>query len=206
MSTRWLAGIAMASALACGSTGPSANVTFVGTIRGMAFSPQDQGSSPAVVSVGGVSVNAGAVALLSRPNLCGYATANQEPMNTQFFVLFMTDVNLLAASSSPPSAPGTYTVFTGGGIPPAKAAAVRFFATDATCAMIVAQGAEGISGTVTLTSVSNGVYAGSFDLTMQGTDALGNPVGPTDHVTGTFDPPNCAALGTAINSPNPTCV
>lgn len=68
---------------------------------------------------------------------------------------------------------------------------------DATCQDIAASNATATTGTVTLNRVSGDVFSGSFDVVLDG----------GDHITGGFDPQDCAALQTALASTaTPTCI
>ena len=62
---------------------------------------------------------------------------------------------------------------------------------NATCALTDTQSATG--GSVTLTTASASVIAGTFDLTFAGEAG-------TDHITGSFSAPICAALDTQLNT------
>jgi len=72
---------------------------------------------------------------------------------------------------------------------------VAFVTQDATCQEVSAQSATGATGTVTLTSVNNGAYAGSFDVVMDS----------GDHVTGSFNAANCAGINAVFGSSTATC-
>ena len=84
--------------------------------------------------------------------------------------------------SQAPAAPGPYTlnVQDPGGL----FAAVAYLTTDPACGQIISQSGKATSGTVTLTSIANGIYAGTFDIKLDTGDRL----------TGSFSPSACAAL------------
>jgi hypothetical protein len=114
-------------------------------------------------------------------NTCSIADESMRPSSKQLGFTIGDDVSA-GSSIAPPSKPGTYTVYSSLANAPASgpAAFCGFAVLDATC-----QSASGSascdSGTVTLTRVDAGGYAGTFDVVISGT-----------HVTGSFDVPNCS--------------
>jgi hypothetical protein len=111
--------------------------------------------------------------------------------NEEGVTILLTDFN--GSTSNPPTAAGTYSVYPGTGTPPAKAAIVGVDVIDATCNHVRAQEAIGATGTVTLTSVTDNRFSGSFDLVLDS----------GDHVTGSFDPQDCPALDRSDPFTNP---
>lgn len=71
---------------------------------------------------------------------------------------------------------------------PAKGAGILVSQTDVTCKDQPAQDATGASGVVHLTGLDNGVFSGTFDLTVAETDASSNVTSTADHLTGSFRP------------------
>jgi len=105
-----------------------------------------------------------------------------------------SDTDPTTGGSSPPSGPGSYTVVTNPlGI--AKLAVAAYFAVDTNCQL--SSTSAGNSGTVTLSSVGEGGYSGTFDVTFNS----------GDRVTGSFKASNCTALTTYLDSSmaNLTC-
>jgi hypothetical protein len=198
MNLRAILGAMLLSLLiGCGSGSSGSSASVNGTIRGKTMQVAD------TISVGGATlqtstgpINAGVIAFSSSGGICGKVTAGQQPKSTQYLIFFVVDVNLTTGQTSAPVAAGAYTVFSGAGQPPSKLAEVLYSQTDTNCQAIVAAGAAGLSGTVTLTSVSGGSYAGTFDVTLDS----------GDRITGSFSASNCAALATFLNLPSTTCV
>jgi hypothetical protein len=185
--------LAMAMAVACGggSAAPVGSATVTGTLNGHAFQAADaiaanvnQGTTP----------NAGLIAIASSGGLCADVNANKEPKSTQYLFLAATDVDLATMQRSTPTAPGVYTVYFGSGTLPSKQASAFYYQTDANCLDVMGSAETAVSGTITLSSVNNGSYSGSFDLIMNG---LASP--PADHVTGSFNAPNCPGLAVLAN-------
>ncbi|HEU4614062.1 MAG TPA: hypothetical protein VFS15_18335, partial [Kofleriaceae bacterium] len=75
---------------------------------------------------------------------------------------------------------------------PAKAASLTVGVLDDACQVIDDTSASGQSGTVTLTSVNAGVYAGSYDVVLN----------TGDHISGTFQPAACPQLANALANPD----
>jgi hypothetical protein len=182
----------MAAALltaACDSNGLSG---FTGTVHGQSFSPTEAISNATPVSAG--SANTAAVILISNASgSCTDAAADRQPKNTTSMLITLADVNLTTGATAAPIAPGVYTVSPGRAL---RSAIVVFETTDASCQAISSQSASAASGTVSLNSVSDGAYAGRFDLMMDS----------SDHVTGTFNAVTCAGISTLFSSDTaPTC-
>jgi hypothetical protein len=93
------------------------------------------------------------------------------------FELAATDAG---AHSSPVSAAGAYTVFTGTPAASSKLVEAYYEVDDAQCLKSTSELAT--SGTVTVTSATSPI-AGTFDITF-----------PDGHITGSFHAPACAAL------------
>ena len=171
-------------AAACGSGGSSA-----GTIKGQAFSPQEASSGN--VSLGGSDTGA-AILVANTTGICADLAASKQPKNLQALLLILFDVSASTGAKSAPAAPGTYTVSTG---TQAKSAIVLYSVTDATCKEITAQGATGVSGTVTLTSASNGSYSGTYAVTFDSSDRLSS----------SFTAASCSSIDVLFGSGTPTC-
>src|SRR5215831_8836421 len=128
-------------------------------------------SMQAVDAIAGTGAGA-AIALSSTGGICGKVSAGQQ--------------------ASAPTAPGTYPITQSG----AKQAGAVYIQTDANCQNVVGSPVTAISGTVTLTSVSNGSYSGNFDLTLDS----------NDHISGSFSAANCPGLVTFLTLMTTTCV
>jgi hypothetical protein len=171
-----------ATAAACGS-GPA---TFNGTVRGQGFKPADALSSTSTVTLSdGSTVTVGEVALSSVHGMCNLITSAQTPKSSQYFIMLLAAIQ--NGVPQPPSGPGTFTVSTATS---GNIATVSFQALDQSCASINANSADGVAGTVTLTSVNNGAYNGNFDVSLSS----------GDHVSGSFTASSCPQLGASLNS------
>lgn len=184
--TMKVAAVAAALCAACGGSGSG----FSGTVKGVAFTPADQESGSAPLTVGSSST-AGVVFIANQTGLCAAATAGHKAKSASGYLFLLEDVNTTTGATTAPTAPGTYSISGSA----AKSAFVAFDTTDASCNNISAQSATGASGTVTLTSVSNGAYAGNFDVIFDS----------NDHVTGSFSATNCAGLSAVFGSSTATC-
>ena len=183
--------LAMIVALAACGGGSSSSVTVTGTVKGQPIVAAENTSGN--VTFPGTTTIIGAIAITSKTGICTAAAANKEPNSLRSVIILVGTRTAGSTSNSPPTDPGTYTVTTSGS--ETKFAYVSVGQTDATCTTIDAQVAQATSGTVTLTKVSNGSYAGSFDVTLDS----------GDHITGTFDATNCAALNAYVNSKSGGC-
>jgi hypothetical protein len=172
--------LACAAAVAAGCSSGGGGTGF--TIKGHAFKPQDTISN--VITLSGSSSKAGMVLITNGSGVCSAATASKRPKNLSTLMLMLQTVNA-DGSSSPISAPGTYSISLGGS-PGSSYAYAVFTATDADCNAISDQGAGAVSGSVKLDAATGGVYSGSFDLTMDS----------GDHLTGSFSASGCAGLST----------
>jgi hypothetical protein len=180
---------------ACGSSSSSPG-SVSGTIHGATFSIVDAVSVSASMTdpMTGATSTEAFVLMSTTPHLCMDLAANRQHPSEKVFSIQMADIN--GTTISTPTAPGTFTVFTGT-TPPPKAAIIGAVVTDATCMSITASGAAGASGTVTLASISGNTFDGKFDVNLDS----------GDHVTGSFSPEDCPALQTALTSTAmPTCM
>ncbi len=179
-----LGSISLLLLLGCGSNPFTVN----GSIRGNSLKSGDAVSATGSVALGGSPINAGVVVLSNTSGLCGLAVAGKEPKNSQFLILVVSDRN----TNTAPTGAGSYVIYSSGA-QPTKLAIAQYFQTDASCHEI--QSTLATSGTITLTSVSNGNLSGTFDLTFD----------TGDHVSGSFSAANCSALIFVLANPNPTC-
>jgi hypothetical protein len=117
------------------------------------------------------------------------------------FILLSDKANFSDGShTSTPTMTGTYTVtnttsMTGNIVPQ-----MNFSQTDAACMSSSTSSEGAMTGSLQLTSVTNGVYAGTMDVMMQMSGG-----GTMDHVTGEFHAQPCPGLVTAFNT-NPVCM
>lgn len=177
---------------ACGGSSSSGGGALTGTVHGQSIMIEDAISVAATLSGGTPQLHGAAIALSTTKDLCADAMSNAQHPNEKAVAIVLFDVN--GTSTSTPTAPGTYTIFSGSGTPPAKSASLSVAVTDAMCHDVAAQDASGVTGTVTLSSVSGNQFSGSFDVVLDS----------GDHVTGSFDPQACPALATALNNSSPS--
>ncbi len=155
------------------------------------FQPGDTISAVVTMSDGaGGSTSEAWIVLASTSNLCADESASPpiDRKDQKLVTIQLRDVS--GATRTAPTAPGTYTIYPDSGSEPARSASLLEATLDGTCQPIDADAAQGQSGTVTLTSVAGGVFAGSYDVVL-------NTGG---HVTGSFSPSACPQLSTAVNS------
>jgi hypothetical protein len=190
--------IALSAPLACttGGTGTpiTGTATINGQINGQAFAAADANSATAMVPIPGTSTsaNSGLVTIASASGLCQDANANLEPKSTKYLFLAFTDQDPTTTQTSPPTAPGVYSIFTG--TQSSKLALAIYAQSDANCRAVLGAAENATDGTITLTSVSGGSYSGTFDLMMAGSGAA-----PADHITGQFSAPYCQASALFAN-------
>jgi hypothetical protein len=165
-----------------------------GTVTGPgSFQPSDTISASVTMSDGNGGTSSYAwIVLASTSGLCADAGASPpiDRKQQKFTTIALRDV--AGATSTTPAAPGTYTIYPNTGSEPPKSASLSTGQLDATCQPIDASSASGESGTVTLTSLSGGVFAGSFDVTLN----------TGDHITGTFQPKACPQLQASLAAGN----
>jgi hypothetical protein len=183
--TRHLAPFLLAAA-ACGNGG---SATFNGTVHGQAMTPRDYISSPATVRFASGTAPAAAIVISDAGTACTMLAANQQPKSSRSLAIYLSDVDQNSGVFGVPSGVGAYTVFTvGSGPPPAHFAVASFRVDDAACNPIAAQSATAVAGTVALTAIADGAYAGTYDLSFDS----------GDRVTGTFNTAVCRALATFL--------
>lgn len=157
----------------CASNGSSGGVT--GELPGGGFEPGDQISAAITMTEGGDTLGEARIVIASTSHLCSDASA-QPPIDRKgqhWVTISLRDVN--GAMKSVPTAPGTYTIYPNTGSEPAKSASFESGAFDGSCAEDDGASAMGQGGTVTLTSVTGGVFSGTFDVTLNtGGRAMGS--------------------------------
>jgi hypothetical protein len=158
---------------------------IIGSVRGQVFSVAD---AMAGTRINGTDTYAD-IFLADRAGLCEAASRYwlRKSLHTVRIDLYEST----GQGDRAPAGPGTYTVVAIGGPISARRAYVEARTTDESCALVASQSAKATSGTVTLTGVSNGSYAGTFDVTLESGDRL----------TGSFDAPDCQAIGGTTDGP-----
>jgi hypothetical protein len=193
MKTRLLAAVSVAAAAACG--GGSASNSVSGNIQGSPFPVSDTISGNVTFSTLTTTTNMGAIIMTSSPgNLCSNQTESRQIKNSRRLAISVADRSG-SGTIAAPAAAGTYAVVdakVNTTLP--KFAWVTYVETDATCHSIALKQLGGASGTVTLTTVNSGSYAGSFEITFDN----------GDKITGSFSASNCPGLQS--DSRPPTCI
>jgi len=114
--------------------------------------------------------------LTSFADTCSTADESDQP-SSQVFRFLLTDED----ASAPPSAPGTYSIFSLAAMPATGlAGGCEYLTVDAACGTSIVDMCT--SGSVTLTRVDSDGYAGSFDVEMMS----------GRHIASTFDASACA--------------
>ena len=158
---------------------------------GGAFTTGDTISASVTLDDGGGGTSSVArIVIASTPGLCSDAGATPpiDRAQQKFITLELADV--AGATTTTPTAAGTYAIYPNTGSRPAKSASFVTGSLDADCMTVDAADASGQSGTVTLASVTGDAFAGSYDVVLN----------TGDHVTGSFTPRACPALRTAVAS------
>jgi len=133
------------------------------------------------------------VIVTDTPAFCDELTQNKTPKNVAALIISVANFDSKTGSLSAPTAPGTHAIV--GQINTAndaKVANLSYVHDDATCQAIMAENAKAVSGSVTFTSIANGVYTGSYDVVLD----------TNDRVKGSFSSQTCAALS---GSATPVC-
>jgi hypothetical protein len=156
-----------------------------GTIRGNDYPVVD--SISAILTSFGDS--AAMIVLSSSTDVCLPPDAQIQHPGETTLVIVLQDGN------AAPTATGTYTAFdpSSNAPPPAKLATLYTSILTAACTNNADDQTAAVSGSVTLTSVGGGVYAGHFDVVLDS----------GDHITGTFNPTACGQLPAELKSQTP---
>jgi hypothetical protein len=174
-----------------GCTSNSTSSSVSGDMPGGNFDLADTISASVTSSDGaGGSSSDARIVMGSTAQLCSDASASPPVDRKQqhYISIVLRDVN--GAMTTAPVAPGTYTIYPDSGNQPAKSASLLTGAFDDTCQSIDDAAAAAKSGTVTLTTITGGAFAGTFDVVLS-TDG---------HITGSFDPAPCPGLQAAATS------
>jgi hypothetical protein len=181
-------GIAALALAACGG-GPTNN----GTIHGRTFVATE---SIATV-VPGQDVGDSLIQILvgDTAGLCADLQQTELPKNAAYLVFKAGDYDSGSGLFSAPTAPGTHAITPH--VNPSVSARVavgNYIHDDASCQPIGAEAAVMVSGNIVFTSVANGTYQGTYDVTLNS----------NDRVTGAFTASSCdtsSATGTTV-----TCI
>jgi len=164
---------------ACSSSSNSPS-TISGSIKGKAFAVGDSLTLANPMQV--------AIVLTSAADACvPPAQQVQHPGETALLIL-LDDYDAASNKHTAPTAAGTYTVSSS---VTAHNAAVEANILDATCENDASNDALADGGSVQLTSVDHGTFAGTFDVQLDS----------GDHITGAFQAPTCGEM----QNPAPTC-
>lgn len=197
---RHVLAVAAISALgsACGGASPGPSATVTGTIRGQSFTPKDAQSTTGTVVVGENTIQAASIVISDSAGLCANASAGKEPRSSHYLVIVLSKVTP-ELTTAVATSPGDYFIFNGVGNPPSATFGVIFAqATDTACKDVPANDAIAVSGTVHVSSVSNGAYAGFYDAQLAPIESAAGG-GATEHVKGTFNTAFCAGLAPAVS-------
>ena len=164
---------------ACSSSSNSPGA-ISGSIKGKAFAVGDSLTLANPMQV--------AIVLTSEADACvPPAQQVQHPGETALLIL-LDDYDATNNKHTAPAAAGTYAVSSS---MTAHNAMVEANILDAMCENDASNDAVADGGTVQLTSVDNGTFAGTFDVQLDS----------GDHITGTFQAPTCGEM----HNPTPTC-
>jgi hypothetical protein len=180
--------------VAVGCTSSDGSVS--GSPPGGAFDVADMISAAVTTSNGAGDTSSSArIVLASTSNLCSDASASPavDRQHQRFVTIELRDVN--GAAKTAPTAPGTYTIYPNTGSEPPKSASVTVGSLDGTCQLIDEESGLAQSGTVTLTSVTGGVFAGSYDVVLN----------TGDRISGSFAPKACPQLTTVTSADQHSC-
>lgn len=179
---------------ACSSSSSGGGIS--GQLPGGSFQPADTVSATITTSDGaGGTASFAHVVLASTSSVCADAGASPPiaRKGQRFITIDLRDVT--GATSAAPAAPGSYTIYPDTGSEPPHSATLVTGALDATCQPDDVHAAMAQSGTVTLTSITAGAFAGSFDVTLN-TGGM---------ISGSFAPDPCPALQAAADAMASAC-
>jgi len=166
-----------------------------GTFNGTTFHPMTAFSANAM----GSSSSFGFIFISDKANFCQLLSQSTpaQPANAAFLLMLVGVSD--GSNTALPTMPGMYPLQNGAGMTGNVTTEFKFIQTDGSCMTVMASSETAATGNVQLTSVANGVYAGSFDAMMMQSG------GGMDHVTGEFHAQACPGLAAAFNT-NPTCM
>ena len=174
--------IAITTAAACGG-----GTHVDGNLGGHSFVAAEAVSAVWTQKANGTQTTSAAILITTEARVCDVIAGGHAPRGAQSLMLSLTDVDGKTGAVTAPSGSGVYTVVGKSGQVQAHTAGVAWVSLDQTCGK--AAQANGVSGTVTLSTASASGYAGSFDLTLDS----------GDHVSGHFDSTSCGALAAELD-------
>ena len=146
------------------------------------------GAISAAIVVSDEGDGAARILIASTKQLCSDARATP-PIARKGQTLVMIDLHdVTGAGTTAPSAPGTYTIYPNTGSRPEKSASLQLATLDASCQQDVQ--ASGQSGSVALSSVTGGKFAGSYNVVLN----------TEERITGVFDPTPCPEMQALVDS------
>ncbi len=177
--------ICCVAVLACGSADKKPGQNQVsGTIAGRALAAQDAASVQGAFHGFGFSGSSTLVQIADYANLCSLESSNHALANSSHLDLVLAQIDT-SGGATPPSVPGIYVVTPLSQNPNVAGtlrAQVWFAWYGASC--FKESWASGTSGAVTVLEVSAAGIQGTFDVFLDS----------GDHVTGSFDAPDCAGM------------
>jgi hypothetical protein len=184
-------------ATACGSPQPGGTTQnqVNGTVGGKSFAVGDAIYTNGKVDTGQATL----VGLTTWTSACTQATQNNTPPQNQVLIFELVNYNSTTRTTSALTGPGQVPIYTAGATNAGPLGIAEVAQTGTPVDAGPSAGCEttviaATGGSITVTSLSAGAITGTFDLTF----ASG------DHLTGSFNAPACAALGTSTGAP-PTC-
>lgn len=205
MRTTWFLACILPIMVACGGSATGADASgsgpnhVDGLVNGKAFDAREAMSSHVLSASGlGFSSDVEIIELTDYAGACADAGSNTAPTGSLILALAV-GIRDAQGKSTVPTGPGTFTVYSPvTGLPKSASVAAVYYGSG--CQKSVSY--EGISGTVTLTSIaSDGVFAGTFDV-MISCASFSSCAGPDAHITGSFSSTTCTALSVNVT---PTC-
>jgi hypothetical protein len=185
-------GLGFASGCGSSGSGPGpGSGSVVGTLGGKSMTVTSagftDGNTPTVPPLGRTFISLTSAS----PPVCTQFAGNYNVHATQTLAFNAYTWTPPSGPMGPATAPGTFTIAQSFPSTAGQYAQAFYTVWDATCSSSSTM-ETGVSGTVTLTTVSPAEVAGTFDVTMSG----------GEHITGSFDAPNCPNL---VNA-SPTCM
>jgi hypothetical protein len=186
----------LAALVACTSSsasdGPDA---ITGTIRGNPYPVAESISATLSSNRGSRAV----IVLSSASDTCTPADAQIAHPGETTLIVMAFDVTGTTTTAAP-GAPGTYPIVdVTSQVPPGPRLAFAYTSRlDANCGNPADAQTGSVSGSLVLTDVHDGVYAGTFDIVLDS----------ADHITGEFHPTACRTLPAIFSgsNPAPSCV
>jgi len=150
-------------------------------LPGGPFQVADQVSATITMGDPGDTTSDARVRLSSTTGLCADLSASPPIDHKQQRIITIVLRDVAGSTKTAPTAPGTYTIYPNTGSEPAKSAVLTIASFNDSCQSNDAESGQGQSGTVTLTSIAGGVFAGSYDVVLN----------TGSHIAGGFRPTAC---------------